>query len=174
MTMKKTLASIIGAGLMLAAGCKEIRIEESSVLHEDATVTEKIYSPSRHDPELGFTAVKMGNSFGVDYGGNFGLSIGGGLQISSSEVPENYGVVFRCKHGSFTSQGSDDRHKNLYNKLETNQLADVTYKEIYRATYEDIENSRNHKLTSRVLTGFDFLDAQPKFIQDQNNERRSD
>ena len=157
----KTLASILAGGLMLA-GCKYSQIEESSTLHEDATMTEKIYSPSRHDAELGLTAIKIGNSFGMDYGGNLGLGIGNGLQISSSKVPEKYGIVFRCKHGSFTSEGSDERHKNLYNRLEKNQLVDVTYKELYRATYDDLENSKSHKLTSRVLIDFDFLDAQPR------------
>jgi hypothetical protein len=162
MISKKMLVPLLATTLVLATGCKKIVREISEVLHEDATVIERIYSPSRHDLGVGVTALKVGDSFGVDYGGDFGLNIGHGLQVSASEVPENYGVLFRCKHGCFTSQGSDDRHKRLYNRLQTNQLVDVTYKEIYRTTYEDIEGSKEHKVTQRVLTGFDFLEAIPK------------
>ena len=108
------------------------------------------------EEEEGFGSISM------DYNGDIGIGIGSGLQISSNEVPEKYGVVFKCQHGTFTSQGSDERHKELYNKLQNNQGVDVTYKEIYRTTYDDIDGDGKNDLVERVLTGFDFLDANPK------------
>ncbi len=168
---QKMLPNILAAGLALGAitGCKEgkkVKIEISDVLHENATVITRIYTPSRHDTKLGFRAIKMGGketgSIGIDYGGDIGVGIGSGVQISSSTVPERYGAVFKCQHGTFTSQGSDKRHKDLYEKLQDGQEVDVTYKEIYRETYDDIDGDGKKDLVERVLTGFDFLDANPK------------
>src|SRR3989339_741911 len=162
MTIKQTLGAI---GL---TGCKEIKTEVSNVLHEDAIVITKIYTPSRHDTDIELKAMNLMEeeegvgSVSMDYDGDFGIGIGNGLQISSSEVPEKYGVVFKCQHGTFTSQGSDERHKELYRKLQDNQGVDVTYKEIYRTTYDDIDGDGKNDLVERVLTGFDFLDANPK------------
>jgi hypothetical protein len=158
----KILRPIIALGLLAIAGCKEVVREESQILHEDAMVVERIYSPSRHNTSVGLTAVKVGGGFGMDYRGNMGCRIGNGLQISSSTVPEKYGVMFKCQHGSFTSQGSDVRHKNLYQRLKTGELVDVTYKEIYRTTYEDVKGTKKHEVIERVLVDFDFLDAQPR------------
>ncbi|HLD55008.1 MAG TPA: hypothetical protein VJB35_01985 [Candidatus Nanoarchaeia archaeon] len=162
MTIKQTLGAIILVGAIGLTGCKEIKTEVSNVLHEDAIVITKIYTPSRHDTDIELKAMNLMEeeegfgSVSMDYDGDFGIGIGNGLQISSSEVPEKYGVVFKCQHGTFTSQGSDERHKELYRKLQDNQGVDVTYKEIYRTTYD------KNDLVERVLTGFDFLDANPK------------
>ena len=100
--MLKTLGLIACLGL---AGCQYQTEEYSPEMHEDAKVIAKIHNPSRHDSNLGLTAIKLGDSFGIDYGGDFGVSLGSGLQISSSEIPEKYGVLFECKHGRFTVEG---------------------------------------------------------------------
>ena len=169
MTIKQTLGAIILAGTIGLTGCKEVKTESSNVLHEDAIVITKIYTPSRHNIDIELTAMNIMEeeeegfgSISMDYNGDIGIGIGSGLQISSNEVPEKYGVVFKCQHGTFTSQGSDERHKELYNKLQNNQGVDVTYKEIYRTTYDDIDGDGKNDLVERVLTGFDFLDANPK------------
>ncbi|HIG94074.1 MAG: hypothetical protein QT05_C0030G0012 [archaeon GW2011_AR13] len=168
MKIKQTLGTIILAGTIGIGltGCKEVKKEISNVLHEDAIVITKIYTPSRHDTDIELKAMNLvgegAGSISMDYDGDLGIGIEDGLQISFSEVPEKYGVVFKCQHGTFTSQGSDERHKELYRKLQNNQEVDVTYKEIYRTTYDDIDGDGKRDLVEKVLTGFDFLDANPK------------
>jgi len=139
-TLSYAISGMLALGTL--TGCKEVKTETSKVLHENATVIARIYAPSRHDTEIGLRAIggKGAGSIGVDFGGNIGIDIGGRLQISSSTVPEKYGAVFKCQHGTFTSQGSDKKHKSLYEKLQEGQEVDVTYQEIYRTTYKDIDN----------------------------------
>lgn len=151
----------VGLASSLLTGCKQVKTEISDVLHEDATVVTRIYTPSTHEPSV---YLRIGGSGGVSVIGADGSVVTSmdGLIFDSSEVPEKYGAVFRCQHGTFTSQGSDKRHEDLYNKLQEGQEVDITYKEIYRATYDDIDGDGKKDLVERVLTGFDFLDAQPK------------
>jgi len=160
---QKTFLYALAGAVALGAltGCKEIKTETSGVLHEDATVVTRIHTPSTHESSVSPRIMKIGEGFGVGMDGHAGLSMGG-MVFSSSEVPEVYGVVFKCQHGSFTSQGPDERHKKLYDKLHDNQEVDVAYKEIFRATYSDTNHDGKNKLVERVLTGFDFLDANPK------------
>lgn len=163
--MKFTRSSLRISALSLAlAGCSDIktRTETSDILHEDAAVLSRIYTPSRHDSGLDMTAVNLSDNIGVGFGGGVGIRIGGGLQISSTIIPERYGAVFQCQHGTFTSEGSDNRHRDLYNKLHEGQKVDVTYKEIYTATYKDVNGDGKEDLVSRVLVNLDFLDANPK------------
>lgn len=144
----------------IRSGCKEVKTETSDVLHEDATIVTRIHSPSTHKTELSPRLVKVGSGFGISEHG-VGPSFGG-IVITCSTVHEKYGAVFKCQHGTFTSQGSDERHKNLYDKLQDGQEVDVTYKEIYRTTYKDTDGDGKKDLIERVLIGFDFLDANPK------------
>ena len=162
----------MGVGL-LAGACKDVRTEKSAVLHEDAVVAARIYTPSTHDTQIGFKAFNMvgsgAGSLSMDYDGNMGVGIGNGLQISSVTVPENYGVLFQCQHGNFTSQGPDARHQILYQQLHDGQKVDVLYQEIYQATYDDTNDDGKKELLERVLVDFDFLDAQPKQEAKENS-----
>lgn len=97
----------------------------------------------------------------MDFGGNVGIGIGNGLQLSSVEVPERFGVAFKCKHGSFTSEGVDLRHKDLYNKFKEGDKVNISYKEIYRVTYKDKNNDGKKEVVERALIKLDFLDATP-------------
>ncbi len=139
------------------------KMENSKVLHEPAVVSETVRSPSRHDTEIELKALNMSGrgfgSIGMDYGGNMGIGIGGGLQISSSKVPEKYGVVFKCQHGKFISEGSDNRHKDLWSRLSEGDSVDVNYMEIYQTTYQDSNKDGTDDIIKRVLIGYDFLDA---------------
>jgi hypothetical protein len=167
--INKILATLGLLGILTLSGCDSYRSERSPVLHEDARVAAKIHSPSRHNTDIGFTAIKLGGSFGMDYGGNFGLRIGNGMQLSSTSIPEKYGILFECQHGNFTSQGSDERHKNLYNRLQTNDIVDVTYRELYEVHYSDVNNDGKQEVVERKMYAMDFLDAQVK-TNKQNQE----
>lgn len=140
----------------IICGCQERARESSSVLHEDAVITEVVYTPSRHDLDLGLTAVKMGG-LGMDFSGDFGLRIGGGLQISSTTIPEKFAVVFKCKHGKFIVT-----RKAVYEKLKgmDGKEVDVAYRENYMVTHDTVNGVR--KLIDRVLTDYEFIDATVK------------
>lgn len=66
-------------------------------------------------------------------------------------------VVFKCQHGKFTVE---DRY--LWERMVKGQDVDVAYKEIYEATYKDLNNDGKRDLVERKLVKYDFLDAQPK------------
>ncbi|MDD3487426.1 MAG: hypothetical protein PHF35_03560 [Candidatus Moranbacteria bacterium] len=136
-----------------AVGCgPETKVEHSEVLHEDAVIIETVYTPSSHEPII---EPSFGGSGMIGFGpSGVGMRIGSGIQISSSEVPEQFAVVFRCQHGKFIV-----RKKAIYQKLKghENQKVDVAYQEIYRDTYEEVNGVK--KVTNRVLTGYHFIDA---------------
>jgi len=139
----------------LVVACTDVRQEFSGTLHEDAVIADAIYTPSHHDTELGLTAIKTGPA-GLDFGGNFGLRIGGGLQISSVTVPEKFAVVFKCAHGEFVIS-----RKEIYEKFKNHKGAavDVSYREEYRSTYEQVEKNLDKQVVERVLVDYDFIDA---------------
>lgn len=139
--------------LFLLAGCQEVVREHSEVLREDALIVSVVHTPASHKSELGLTAFK-GGPFGMDYSGDIGIRIGGGLQISESRVPEKFAVLLRCEHGEFLIE-----RRTLYQQLKgrEGQWIDVSYREIYRTTYETKDGER--QIVSRVLTEYDFLDA---------------
>ena len=174
MIEKRTLRNLVlGAAVAIActgivfytakylSNCDRTRTEASEILHEDANVVARIHTPSTHTPSLSPSVMKLDDNFGIGMDGDMGMSMGD-MVVSSSEVPERYGVVFRCQHGSFTSEGSDTRHKDLYDRLHEGEEVDVTYKELYRATLRKVNPDGKRVVVKRVLTGYDFLDAQPK------------
>lgn len=170
--MKKILitlsALIIGAFL---TSCGPER-EYSQNLSERAVIVNTIYNPSVHETHLGTTMMKDYNNplGGVDMNGNKGIVIGKvngqHIQISESTIPEQYGIVFQCQHGTFTIQGKNEnnttsKYKVLYDKLRNhvNDTVNIIYKEIYNVTYE--KNKEGVKVeTKRVLVDLDFIDAQ--------------
>jgi len=159
------LQKILGAGVislpLLLGGCDKIEnvlskipithIEYSNVLQEDAEVVDVVYSPSRHGSGAG-------PSFGMDMDGNPTM----GLAVTSVSIPEKYAVVFKCQHGKFIVEGTDNEHKDLWERMVEGQDVDVTYKEIYEATYKDLNNDGKRDLVERKLVKYDFLNAQPK------------
>lgn len=148
-----TTVLLCGVVLLLLVGCQENRREYSETIHEDAAIAEIVYTPSRHDSKIDLTLIRTG-PMGIGYSGNFGIRIGGGLQINDVTVQEKFAIVFKCQHGQFIVQ-----NKEIYDKLKDHKgkTVDVTYREIYRTTY-DTKNGKK-QVTKRTLTGYDFLDA---------------
>lgn len=144
---------------VLFMSCQDVRVESSETLKEKAVIVTLIHSPSEHKTELTQTAFKTG-VMGTDYNGNSGIHIGKGLQITSTTIPEKFGVAFQCQHGTFTIEGSDTKHQVLYNKLLKNvgDTVNVLYKEEYLVTYEEKDGKK--QVISRVLNRLDFIDAQ--------------
>lgn len=160
---------LIVCSLVLLNSCSDVRTETSTLLHEDAVVVTTIYSPSQHNTEITRTAYDHGSGddyiqTGTDYNGNTGIKIGENVQITHTTVPEKYGVVFQCSHGTFSIEGSETKHKILYDKLNRSigDTVDVMYKEMYNVTYEKPEGSKVAVETKRELYKLDFIDAQIK------------
>ena len=72
-------------GLSLLVGCTDIRDEVSPILHEDAVVVDTVYTPSIHDSNLAPTITGFTSNDGPHLG----------FAITSVDVPEKYGVVFK-------------------------------------------------------------------------------
>lgn len=162
--MKKLLSILVLVTIL--SSCTDIRTEYSEIIHEKAIVVTLIYSPSEHHTELTHTAFPtMGDDegmIGTDYNGNTGFRVNKNLQITSTTIPEKYGVVFQCQHGTFTIEGSEQKHEILYSKLlnNTRDTVEVLYKEQYTVTYEENKQTGKKEEVSRVLSDLDFIDAQ--------------
>lgn len=153
--MRNFVAVFVCGIVLLSTGCKEIKREFSDTLHEDAVIIETVYTPSRHNAELGLTLIKTGpGPIGMDFGGNFGIVLGGGLQISSVTVPEKFAIVFKCQHGQFIIT-----RKETYEKLKNHKgkTVDVAYREVYRTTYDTKDGEK--QVVERVLVDYNFLTA---------------
>lgn len=132
---------------LLCLGCDSYtRRIESSVLTESAVVVDNLYNPSYHQSstDIGFTT-----------GGEVTMT------PTSIDVPETWGVIFRCQHGKFAITGSDVFHKKMWDRLDVNTEVTIKYKEVYDITYD----SANDKEISRRLIDYDFIDAVPTTLE---------
>ena len=113
-------------------GCKDTEVLTTGILKEKAVVVTLIYSPSEHNTELTQTAFHNGSMMGTDYQGNQGIKVGNGMQLTTTEIPAKYGAAFQCEHGTFTVEGSETKHRVLYDKLsrEVGDTVTILYKEI--------------------------------------------
>jgi hypothetical protein len=141
-------------------GCKDTEMLTTDILKEKAIVVTLIHSPSEHNTELTQTAIHNGDLMGTDFNGNQGIKVGNNLQVTTTTIPEKFGVAFQCEHGTFTVEGDRLKDKVLYEKLyrEVGDTVIILYKENYTLTYETKDKER--KLISKVLTSLDFIDAQ--------------
>jgi len=159
--MKKILLFLsLTLSLTSFFGCDDVRTETSDILKERAIVVTLIHSPSEHNTELTSTMYHNNGIIGTDWNGNSGIRIGRHVQLTSTTIPEKFGVAFQCQHGTFTVEGSETKHRVLYDKL-TSMVGDtvtVMYKEIYTVTYKKVNGKDS--VVSRVLSKLDFIDAQ--------------
>lgn len=154
MSLRKKLLPtlVLGLGTSLLIGCEETKIEYSKILHEEAVVSDVVYTPSRHGSGSG-----IGPTMGFD--GNIGIAI----THVDVNIPEKYAVIFKCQHGKFIIQGTSQRYKNLWEKLERDQNVIVEYREVYKSVYDDIDGDGVKDLIKRELIKYDFLDANLDF-----------
>ena len=112
--------------------------EYGPVLHEPATVIETIYSPPASHHRSGYVPT-------INHKGEMKLR----YREWTDNTPAIYGVVFKCQHGQFVSQGSDQRHKDLWKRLPKYSQVDVSYREVFRVHHDG----------NREIIDLDFLDA---------------
>jgi hypothetical protein len=156
--MKKIM---ILATAILFASCKNTKTEVSQQLNEKAVIVVLIHSPSEHRLEVTQTAYNNGY-MATDYSGNTGMKISDTHQLTSTTIPERFGVVFQCQHGTFTIEGDELKHNVLYQKLFKNvgDTVNIIYKEVYEVTYEKDKKTGKEIEVNRVLYKLDFVDAQ--------------
>lgn len=153
---KKIIPYALMAGLALIplTGCEESRIvfkrefkrELSDIIYEQAVVTSKKHSPEEDYTYLG---IAVGNSIND-------LPTGLGLAAAMHQDEKNY-ITFTGQKVTF-----DINNKEIFNRFELNDPAEISYKEIYSATYEDLDNDGEKDLVEKTLEGYKFLDAKPK------------
>ena len=158
--MKKVLSLFAIASIALLSSCSDTEIQTSGILKEKAVVVTLIHSPSEHHTNVTQTAFDQGGLMGTDYNGNSGVKIGKDLQITTTTIPEKFGVAFQCEHGTFTVEGSETKHKVLYDKFyrEVGDTVTILYKEEYLLTYET--KNKERVLVKKELRRLDFVDAQ--------------
>ncbi len=132
--------------------------EHSDVLHEDAKVVKKSYTPKNLRPKV---STKVGGSGSIGIGGDGapGISVGG-IVLGSELVSEKYEVVFKGQHRTLTVKGSNKKNKDLYERLKEGQEVNLFYREVYQLKYTK-ENGQK-KILEKKVEGYEFIDAQPK------------
>ncbi len=132
----KATTHLLLAGLTvgLVTGCdrKEIQTELSDILHEDAKV------------------------ISTDHKKRFFQPIMIGKMLSGISHPAVYKVTF---------DGEVDfeiDNKEIYDRFNRGDIVDVLYRKSYQLTFEDLNKDGKKEQISRILTGYEFLDAQPK------------
>ncbi len=133
--MKNTARGILIGGLAvsLLTGCKrETRTELSEVLHEDAVVTSR------------------------DYTSRWVQILPCGKTIIPITHPESYSISF---DGKIDFDSSDEE---VYSRFKEGDTADVSYREVYKLIFEDLDKDGKKEQIGRVFDGYEFEDACPK------------
>jgi len=125
------MKKILFVGMLLLAGCRDIRKESGPLLSEEAVVVDLVYSPGHHSSDL---------DIGVTSGGDVSFT------PTSISIPAKHGVVFRCQHGKFYTES-----KELWGSLMEGDNVIIDYKELFYVEYE------NGLEISRELYKMDFL-----------------
>lgn len=116
------------------AGC--YKVEYSSAMTEKGQVLDLYMTPGR-----------------VDHNTMVNTNSHGRVSVQSyvNEVPAKYSVMFRCEHGvRFVITGSDDLHRELYQRMVKNADVTISYRNIYHV---------DNKTHQKTLNDYDFLDA---------------
>jgi len=129
---------LIGSATCTIFGCKEKRTEVSNLLHEDAVVTSSEYIPGEDNLVVG---VALNNP-------------ALGIAMSSKE---QYRVAFKGENLDFTVNSS-----YLYAFLDVGSVVDVSYKEIYKCTYDDLDGDGKKDLVKKVLKKQEILEIKLK------------
>lgn len=84
-----------------------------------------------------------------------------GVKIGLIKVPEEYKVTLDVGEVSFLFSGRSDEVKGLYNNFTQDEHIQVSYREIFKLTYEDLDGDGKRELKSKELTEYDFIRALP-------------
>ena len=128
-------------------GCKERRVEYSSPL-----VTTRIVTSKKHRGEYYLNPVDNVNPMKdidplFDYKKDRWLT----------KTKESFYVTIDTPQCRFRV-----KDRNLYDRVVEGQEVNVFYKNVYSATYDDVDGDGRKDLVSRTLVDYSFLQADPK------------
>jgi hypothetical protein len=128
----KTTPYILAAGLSVISliGCKETRTELSDIIHEDAKVTSKYHRNSFYQPII------------------IGKMVTGYPRSEINKITFDGLVDFEVDN------------KEIYSKFKEGDIADISYRESYELTFEDLDKDGIKEQTEKIFTGYEFVDAQ--------------
>jgi len=121
--------------------CDYTKTEQSEILYEKGKVITTLYNQKHSDSEIGA-----------------GMTTGGDLVVTSNsiDIPEKWGVVFKCEHGNkFPIMGKGEEYKKLWKELEEGDSVKISYKENYKIIYD----YKTDKPKSKELIDYDFINA---------------
>ncbi|MBI2003953.1 hypothetical protein HYS72_00625 [Candidatus Pacearchaeota archaeon] len=140
-TLNYLVAGMIGLGLN---GCNldYTKKEQSGVMNEKGLVVTTLYNKRHSSTDI---------APGITTGGDIAIS------VSSTTIPETWGVVFRCEHkNKFPIMGSEESYKELWNKLDEGDSVTILYKEVYKVKYD----GKTDEVISKELFDYDFIGAE--------------
>jgi hypothetical protein len=131
---------IVAAGLAASVltGCTgtETRKELSDIIHENA----KVVRMEHHSSWIQLIPIRVGKT----------------LTFLYVPYPEKNIIEFDGKV-DFEMDRED-----IFDRFKEGDNADITYRICYQLTFEDRDGDGNKEQTGIQLTGYDFVDAQPK------------
>jgi len=151
---EKAMSCALAGGLTLASiagGCGESR--NSEVLHGDATVVSRVYTPEHN-------GIKVGLDSG--YNPSPGISLGGGLKARRRRTPESFLLVFKCDGRLLAIEGSSPRHKELYEKLMEGQEVELAYRNPTGIVWNAPDMDTDGDGQKEKVIYSNILDATPK------------
>lgn len=130
----------------IVMGCKETKFEYSQPIQVVGTIAEKEHVKESYlNPIDDINPLKEIDPFFDFRKGRF-----------LTKQDEEFNVYIKTKIMLFRVN-----NKNLFDK-EIGSSVNITYREMYRNTYDDIDGDGKKDLVKAVLTGFDVLDVNPK------------
>ena len=136
----------VGLAAGLFSGCSETKIEYSERINTAGTVIQKKHVKKSYlNPMDDINPMRN-----IDP--TFDLKKGRHI----TKQDEQFNVYIDTKVRRFRVN-----NKFLFKNVEVNSAIDVSYRERYRSTYEDIDGDGKDDLVKRVLTGYEFVDANP-------------
>jgi len=129
---------ILAVGLFasLVSGCKETRKELSDLLHEDA----RVMSMEHHSSWIQLMPMQVGEV----------------TTMMTIVHPERNEIKFEGK------VNFELNNKQIYGRFNKDDSADVSYREEYELTFEDLDKDGVKEQTGKVLMDYKFVDALPK------------
>lgn len=127
-------AAVLAASFL--TGCKDTRTELSDVIHEDA----KVAKMEHHSSYITLVPMRVGK-----------VTI-----MNQIHHPERNNITFKGK------LKFEVDNKKIYKRVKLGDKADVSYRESYKLTFEDLNKDGKKEQISREFSDYVFVDAQPK------------
>lgn len=118
-------------------------VELSDLLNEESSVVEHTYTPAH---AIVVPTIKFDDDDII-------------IVNEIEDVPDHYQISFnKVEDHIFVQEGSENKHKNLYNKLSQGDKVKVYFKKRYMTTYDLTKAEK--QLSKKELISYEFIDAE--------------